>query len=216
MSWQACQWHQRAAARGRPSIEGICPAEVEPLKEPSGPAVPLVNRWKGFWADTGRCGDDAAMKYENLKGPEIEMTLRPGMEAATWFHNATYGEAHRPVVDEYLDKLLARGFIGPATSSKTVSRLLLVRKARGPITPEHPQGEDRGWRVCLDARKLNSVTENVLVHLPSTEEVMLQLSSTLKGGLQRSLVTPRARYINVCDYSFGFHGIRYKRGLTQD
>ena len=45
---------------------------------------------------------------------------------------------------------------------------------------------------------------------------MLQLSSTLRGGLQRSLVTPRAQYINVCDYSFGFHGIRYKPGLTQD
>eukprot|EP01052_Picozoa_sp_SAG31_P000337 SAG31_NODE_10_length_40133_cov_27.863041_23_plen_163_part_00 len=121
------------------------------------------------------------MKYENLKGPEIEMTLRLGMEAATWFHNATYGEAHRPVVDEYLDKLLARGFIGPATSSKTVSRLLLVWKARGPITPEHPEGEDRGWRVCivcLDARKLNSVTENVLMHLPSTEEVMVVRAPT--------------------------------------
>eukprot|EP01052_Picozoa_sp_SAG31_P070784 SAG31_NODE_29662_length_391_cov_5.297945_1_plen_84_part_01 len=84
--------------------------------------MPLVNKWTLFWAGTGRCGDDENMKYENLKGPQIEIPLKPGMEDVSWFHGATYGEAHRPVVDEYLDKLLARGFIGQATSSKTVSR----------------------------------------------------------------------------------------------
>eukprot|EP01052_Picozoa_sp_SAG31_P041220 SAG31_NODE_6189_length_2131_cov_52.152067_2_plen_270_part_00 len=90
---------------GRPPIEGICPAEVEPRKKPRGPAVPLVNKWTLFWAGTGRCGDDENMKYENLKGPQIEIPLKPGMEDVSWFHGATYGEAHRPVVDEYLDKL---------------------------------------------------------------------------------------------------------------
>ena len=65
----------------------------------------------------------------------------------------------------------------------------------------------------VGARTTNRVHR---VHLERTACPCMQGIIKYILDMQRSLVTPRAQYINVCDYSFGFHGIRYKPRLTQD
>ena len=70
-------------------------------------------------------------------------------------------------------------------------------------------------RVCIDGRTMNSVTESIHVHLPSCEEVMQQLPQTLRHGRPANSAD-RARYCNVCDFEMGFHGMRYKPGLSRE
>ena len=185
---------------------GLCPEFVEKLKKPDAAAEVLKKRYDEFWSQPGYCGCEKEMHYDSLADMEVELKLRKGKEDDSWYHAARYSSAMRVVADEYIDKLQARGFIVPSTSSRFVSRLLFVRRSGG------------GWRALIDGRRLNSVIETVHVHLPSCEEVLNQLPESLQGSCRATPADPcaRAEYINICDFSQGFHAMRYKPGLTQE
>ena len=197
-----------------PAEYGLCPEFVEKLKVRAPDAEALAKRCDDFWSKSGRCGNEAEMKRKNLKGPEVELRLAKGQENVTWYHPARYSEHLRAVADEYIDRLEGRGFIVPATSSKYLSRLLFIRKQAKP----NQDGEikDPGWRVCVDGRKMNSVVESTHVHLPSVTSVLNDLPNSLNGGREPITSDDKINYMNVCDFTMGFHSLRYKEGLSQE
>jgi len=197
-----------------PAEYGLCPEFVEQLKVRTPAAEALAKRCDEFWSKSGRCGNEEEMKEKNLKGPEVELHIGKGKEHVTWYHAARYSEHLRSIADEYIDKLEGRGFIVPATSSKYLSRLLFVRKE--PKVGQDGTVKDRGWRVCVDGRMMNSVVESTHVHLPSVTSVINDLPKSLNGGRAPLTSEDQVNYVNICDFTMGFHSLRYKKGLTQE
>ena len=204
-----------------PKEFGICPDFVEKLKKRDPAAEALFQRCNDFWEQSGRCGNEKEMHYDNLKGPEVELKLRDDKKDVSFYHAARYPAAMRRIADEYIDKLVARGFIEPATCSKWVSRLLFVRKPSKPTDVKRDDNgnvisvKDPGFRVCVDARRMNSIVESTHVNLPSVTSVMNDLPESLNGGRAPITSGDKARYMNVCDFTHGFHSLRYKPGLSR-
>ena len=180
-----------------PTEYGIAPKQVAEMCSQCSLTTPLVKLWVDTFDRPGRCLRESEMSYDNLRGIEVEQKLRKGCEDVTWTHKSHYGDAMKPIVDEFIQKGLDRGFIKVATSSKYLSRILMVRKK------DNPDGSPGGYRCCVDARQANSVIEPVTSRLPSVSAVINSLPTD-------------AAYVSVCDFSAGFHSLRLKEGISQD
>ena len=86
------------------------------------------------------------------------------------------------VVKKEVLKLLQSGMIYPISDSQWVSPTQVVPKKGGITVVENHQGEfvptrvQSGWRVCIDYRKLNSVTRIDHFPLPFIDQMLERLS----------------------------------------
>ncbi|KAI5320982.1 hypothetical protein L3X38_040690 [Prunus dulcis] len=100
----------------------------------------------------------------------------------------------KEVVQKEALKLWAAGVIYPISDSKWVSPTQVVPKKSGVIVVENDNGEmvptrvTIGWRMCIDYRKLNSVTRKDHFPLPFLDQI-----------LER--VTGHMYYCFLCGYS---------------
>ncbi|KAG9194056.1 hypothetical protein G6011_04091 [Alternaria panax] len=92
---------------------------------------------------------------------------------------------HDAELREYLQKNLKKGFIRPG-SGPMASPILFVKKPNGK------------WRLCVDFRRLNSVTRKNRYPLPLITELMDRLQG--------------AKWFTKFDVREGFHRIRIKEG----
>ena len=78
----------------------------------------------------------------------------------------------KEVVRTEIIKLLDVGVIYPISDSSWVSPIQVVPKKSGITVVKNDNNElvptrmQNGWRVCIDYRKLNSVTRKYQFHLP--------------------------------------------------
>ena len=70
----------------------------------------------------------------------------------------------RDIVKEEIQKILEVGSIYPISDSKWVSSLMIVPKNNGK------------WRLCVDYRELNKVTQKYRFPLPFIDQVLDTLS----------------------------------------
>ncbi|KAK8984542.1 hypothetical protein V6N11_047763 [Hibiscus sabdariffa] len=86
------------------------------------------------------------------------------------------------VVKKEIQKLLDADIIYPISDSDWVSPIHVVPKKTGVTVVENPQGEliptrvQNGWRVCIDYRKLNSLTRKDHFPLPFIDQLIERLA----------------------------------------
>ncbi|CAH9100957.1 unnamed protein product [Cuscuta epithymum] len=86
------------------------------------------------------------------------------------------------VVKKEVIKLLQMGIIFPISDSKWVSPTQVVPKKTGVTVIENKEGEmvptriQNGWRVCIDYRRLNSVTRKDFFPLPFIDQMLERLA----------------------------------------
>ncbi|KAK8612674.1 hypothetical protein V6N13_092785 [Hibiscus sabdariffa] len=86
------------------------------------------------------------------------------------------------VVKKEIQKLLDADIIYPISDSDWVSPIHVVPKKTGVTVVENPQGEliptrvQDGWRVCIDYRKLNSLTRKDHFPLPFIDQLIERLA----------------------------------------
>ncbi|KAK8991105.1 hypothetical protein V6N11_062129 [Hibiscus sabdariffa] len=86
------------------------------------------------------------------------------------------------VVKKEIQKLLDTDIIYPISDSDWVSPIHVVPKKTGVTVVENPQGEliptrvQNGWRVCIDYRKLNSLTRKDHFPLPFIDQLIERLA----------------------------------------
>ncbi|XP_058223108.1 uncharacterized protein LOC131332823 [Rhododendron vialii] len=105
---------------------------------------------------------------ENAKpSRKMQMRLNPNM---------------KEVVMKEVDKLLDAGIIYPISDSKWVSPTQAEPKKSGITVVENDKGElvptrmTTGWRVCIDYRKLNSMTRKDHFPLPFIDQILERLA----------------------------------------
>ena len=87
------------------------------------------------------------------------------------------------VVGAEVLKLLQAGIIYPISDSLWVSSMQVVPKKSGITMVQNDKGEEvstpltSGWRVCIDYRKLNTMTRKDHFLLPFMDEVLERVSS---------------------------------------
>ena len=88
----------------------------------------------------------------------------------------------REVVKKEVIKWLDAGIIYPMSDSKWVSPTQVVPKKSGITVVENKEGEliatrtTSNWRVCIDYRKLNSVTRKDHFPLPFIDQILERLA----------------------------------------
>ncbi|KAK8511445.1 hypothetical protein V6N12_038048 [Hibiscus sabdariffa] len=86
------------------------------------------------------------------------------------------------VVKKEIQKLLDTDIIYPISNSDWVSPIHVVPKKTGVTVIENPQGKliparvQNGWRVCIDYRKLNSLTRKDHFPLPFIDQLIEHLA----------------------------------------
>ncbi|KAK9046300.1 hypothetical protein V6N11_052192 [Hibiscus sabdariffa] len=86
------------------------------------------------------------------------------------------------VVKKEIQKLLDADIIYPISDSDWVSPIHVVTKKTGVTVVENPQGKliptrvQNGWRVCIDYRKLNSLTRKDHFLLPFIDQLIERLA----------------------------------------
>ena len=102
------------------------------------------------WADCGK-----------IEGVYLKLDLKPG---ATPFKYAPYKTAYEQMdeIERQINKLLAAGFIRPSNSNYA-SPVLMV--------PKKQIGDKLEWRMCIDYRKLNSMTIKDHYPLPNIQSL---------------------------------------------
>jgi len=90
--------------------------------------------------------------------PEMTFELREGAVLPTRMHLRRFSPLQTSFMREHIDALLEAGVVEPS-SSAFVSPVLLVRK------------KDGSWRMCIDLRKLNSMTVPVHWPLPKLDQL---------------------------------------------
>ena len=89
------------------------------------------------------------------------------------------------VVKKEILKLLDAGIIYPISDSKWVSPVQVVPKKTGITIVENSYGElvptrvQNGWRVCIDFRKLNSLTRNDQFPISFIHQMLERLAENL-------------------------------------
>ena len=175
---------------------GICPKTVEQLKLLEPLALAAYLRWVKFWEQPGRCGCEAEMNATNAsRAPHmvVKNELKPECKDTTWMHKSYYGESMKKVVQTYVTKCLAKGWIRPASDTRYLSRLVLVRKP-GHADPITGKMSEPTFRCCIDLRTHNSVTRPIKMQLTSVESIFANLPN-------------EARYVHVVDYASGFFSV---------
>ncbi len=88
----------------------------------------------------------------------------------------------KEVVKKEVVKLLDAGIIYPISDSNWVSPTQVVPKKSGITVVENTEGEllptrtTTSWRVCIDYRKLNSMTRNDHFSLPFIDQILERLA----------------------------------------
>ncbi|KAK8508033.1 hypothetical protein V6N11_073541 [Hibiscus sabdariffa] len=86
------------------------------------------------------------------------------------------------VVKKEIQKLLNADIIYPISDSNCVSPIHVVPKKTGVTVVKNPEGElvptrvQNGWRVCIDYRKLNSLTRKDHFPLPFVDQLIERLA----------------------------------------
>lgn len=96
-----------------------------------------------------------------------------------------YNPAQKSEIESQIKDMLAKGWIQPSTSPYS-SPVLLVRKKTGD------------WRLCVDFRRLNSLTVKNKYPLPIIEELLEELQG--------------AQWFTTLDLCSGFHQIKMAPG----
>jgi len=84
----------------------------------------------------------------------------------------------KEVVQKEVVKLLDTGIIYPISYSQWVSPVQVVPKKSSITVIKNNEGEliptrqTIGWRVCIDYRKLNSITRNDHFSLPFIDQIL--------------------------------------------
>ncbi|KAK8573700.1 hypothetical protein V6N13_009788 [Hibiscus sabdariffa] len=119
-----------------------------------------------------------------------------GLSPSTCMHKINIEEGAKPsregqrrlnppmmeVVKNEIQKLLDADVIYPISDSKWVSPIHVVPKKTGVTVVENSEGElvptrvQNGWRVCIDYRKLNSLTRKDHFPLPFIDQMIERLA----------------------------------------
>lgn len=118
-----------------------------------------------------------------------EQKLRFSDDTPVYTPNYRIPHAHRPIVEDEIQKLIRDGIVEP-TISPYNSPLLLVPKASNTKDPK--------WRLVVDFRKLNQKLVPDVHPLPRIDEVLDQLG--------------RAKFFSVADLKSSFHQIKLDPG----
>lgn len=107
-------------------------------------------------------GDDLSL----AKFVEHQILLKPGTNPV-FTRQYKLPHMHREILDRKIEEMLANGVIEPSTSLWN-SPLLLVPKRDGK--------DNKDFRVCVDFRKINNVTENQTFPMPDLDEELSKMN----------------------------------------
>ncbi|KAK8596680.1 hypothetical protein V6N12_065160 [Hibiscus sabdariffa] len=112
-----------------------------------------------------------------------------GLSPSTYMHKINIKEGWRrlnppmmEVMKNEIQRLLDDDFIYPISDSKWVSPIHVVPEKTGVTIVENSEGElvpirvQNGWRVCIDYRKLNSLTRNDHFPVPFIDQMIERLA----------------------------------------
>ena len=123
----------------------------------------------------------------------------------------------RDVIAKWIAELLNNGFIEPSRSAFRSPLLVVAKVTSG--------GEVKGWRTCLDARRLNAKTKSYVGNPPpSSETIMNDLTggkvfttTDFKAGFYNVFLTDKAKeFTAFADPNTGrlYHYVRLPMGLV--
>jgi hypothetical protein len=141
---------------------------------------------------------DIRVKPQPAKVPLFDIELKPGCSLQGLRQRArTFSAVEEKAIEEQVKELLGLGIISEADSS-VYSEVVLARK------------KDGSYRMCIDFRELNKITEDVSYPLPRIGDMVHKLGgqfmfSTLDlvSGYHQVGLTERARELTAFRTPFG-------------
>ncbi len=147
--------------------------------------------------------DVFAWTYKYLKGIPLKLpqhkieldTLIPSTSRAKYKLNPNYAT----IIKQYIDKLLADGFIQFVKEATWFSPIVIIPQKNGKL------------KICIDFKKLNAATKKETYPLPFTNEVLnivawYKAYSFLDGysGYYQIFIAPKDRYKITFVTNWGF------------